>query len=119
MRAMGKGGTFQVIHPDDPPDEQTVWHIRQLTTSECQSLERMNRFEQLTAALRLGICGIDGLLDDEGNPLGYETQQHRVGNRTVEGVHDDLLLRVPRHVLDWLSAQIITGQRLQDDERKK
>ena len=67
--------------------------------------------------VQFGLKGFENFKDQKGD-VAYATEDKVIGAKKYQVAKGDLLARVPGHVLQWLSAQIMDLNKLDDTEGK-
>lgn len=126
-----KDRVMQYQSPNDPnKDNPTVFklgvldvilkcHIEDSTTSIKGTGElQLDLAYRSYLTVKLALKGIDGLIDDKGNPVAVETEKVAIRGRIVDVIKDDILNALPKELFPELAEVINNNSNLIEAEKK-
>lgn len=134
MKAVNNKSTEKYIAKIDrnlPENEQTIFHIRQLTVEQESIIEdelgrvkpggdfAINMGTQSLLALNMGLESVENLFDDDGKPVDMERDESKkLLAGKVRPFQESSLSRIPRAVRNEVAQYIINGRELGDETEK-
>lgn len=103
MAALRDKGTTVMVDPTRPDDEVS-------TTINLNEVEFMT--------VQFGLEGWENLVDENGQHIPFRTEGRRLGGKSYQVAHPDILCRVPGAVIKELAAEINRVNDLTEEEEK-